>query len=84
MVDPHTADGIKVGLERRDAQIPLVCIETALPAKFGATIKEALRREPMRPAIYADLEARPQHCTVLPAAVERVKAYIADHAGAPA
>ncbi len=42
VVDPHTADGLKVGLERRDPRVPLVCIETALPAKFSATIKEAL------------------------------------------
>ncbi|MET0682677.1 MAG: threonine synthase [Casimicrobiaceae bacterium] len=77
VVDPHTADGLKVGLERRDPQVPLVCIETALPAKFSATIKEALGREPKRPAAYADLESRPQRCAVLPVAVDRVKAYIA-------
>ncbi len=82
IVDPHTADGLKVGRERRDKQVPLVCIETALPAKFSATIKEALGREPARPAAYADLEQRPQRFDVLPVAVERVKAYIAAHAGA--
>ncbi|TMH47499.1 MAG: threonine synthase [Betaproteobacteria bacterium] len=37
IVDPHTADGIKVGLERRDPGVALICIETALPAKFAAT-----------------------------------------------
>jgi threonine synthase len=84
VVDPHTADGLKVGLERRDRQVPLVCIETALPAKFGAAIKEALGREPARPAAYADLEQRQQRVTVLPAAVDSVKAYIAAHAGAAA
>ena len=84
VVDPHTADGLKVGREHRDPAVPLVCIETALPAKFAATIREALGREPERPAAYADLEQRPQRCTVLPADVERVKAYIAAHAGAAA
>ena len=82
IVDPHTADGLKVGLERRDTRVPLVCIETALPAKFGTTIKEALGREPERPAAYADLEARPQRCVVLPVAVDRVKAFIAANAKA--
>jgi len=84
VVDPHTADGLKVGLERRDPRVPLVCIETALPAKFSATIREALNMEPARPAAYADLEQRPQRCTVLPVEVDRVKAYIAAHAGAAA
>jgi threonine synthase len=84
VVDPHTADGLKVGREHRDPAVPLVCIETALPAKFAATIREALGRDPVRPEAYADLEQRSQRCAVLPPDVERVKAYIAEHAGADA
>jgi threonine synthase len=84
IIDPHTADGLAVGRVHRNPTIPLVCIETALPAKFAETIREALGRDPERPAAYADLEARPQRCEVLPADVERVKAYIAAHAGVPA
>ena len=82
VVDPHTADGLKVGRQYRDPNVPLVCIETALPAKFAATIREALGYDPARPAAYADLEARTQKCTVLPADVGRVKAYIMEHAQA--
>ena len=52
VVDPHTADGIKVGRERRDPDVPLICIETALPAKFAATIREALGRDPERPPAF--------------------------------
>jgi threonine synthase len=81
VVDPHTADGLGVGRVHRHPSIPLVCIETALPAKFAATIREALGREPVRPAAYADLEQRPQRCVVRPPDVARVKAYIAAHAG---
>ena len=80
VVDPHTADGIKVGRDRREPGASLICIETALPAKFAATIREALGRDPERPASYAGLEDRPQHCTVLPADAARVKAFIAAHA----
>ncbi len=80
MLDPHTADGVTVGRRYRDSGVPLVCIETALPAKFAATIREALDRDPERPAAYADLESRPQRCAELPAAVDRVKAYVAAHA----
>ncbi len=79
LIDPHTADGVKVARERREPGVPIVCVETALPAKFAATIREALGRDPDRPAAYADLESRPQRCTTLPAAVEPVKAYIAAH-----
>jgi threonine synthase len=84
VVDPHTADGLKVGRDHRDPAVPLVCIETALPAKFAATIREALGRDAERPAAYVGLEDRPQRCEVMPADVERVKAFIAAHAGAAA
>ena len=82
IVDPHTADGIKVGLERRDPDVALICIETALPAKFAATIREALGREPERPAAYARLEHLPQRFDVLRVDPAAVKAYIAARATA--
>jgi threonine synthase len=82
-IDPHTADGVFVSREHRLPGVPLVCVETALPAKFAGTIREALGREPERPAAFVGLEQRPQRCEVLPSDAARVKAYIAAHA-APA
>jgi threonine synthase len=80
VVDPHTADGVKVARERREPGVPMVCVETALPAKFAATIREALGCDAERPPAFADLESRPQRSTRMPADAERIKAYIATHA----
>mgnify|MGYP000856160060 CR=1 FL=1 len=80
VVDPHTADGIKVGREHRDPDVPLVCVETALPAKFAATIREALGREPGRPDAFVGLEARPQKCVTLPARAAAVRDYLVAYA----
>ncbi len=80
VIDPHTADGVKVGRECALPGVPLVCVETALPAKFAATIREALGRDPQRPARFEGLEQRPQRCEVLPADAARVRAFIAAHA----
>jgi len=80
VVDPHTADGIKVGREHRERDVPLIAVETALPAKFAATIREALGRDPDRPAGYVGLEQRPQRCTEMPADAAAVRTYIAAHA----
>jgi threonine synthase len=77
MVDTHTADGIKVGLEQRRPSLPLICLETALPAKFAETIQEALGREPERPAKLAGIENLPQRCVVMDADAAKLKAYIA-------
>jgi threonine synthase len=79
-IDPHTADGVKVGLEHREPGVPLVCLETAQPAKFAATLHEALGREPERPAEFRDLERLPQRFTLVEADAEAVKRYIAAHA----
>jgi threonine synthase len=81
LIDPHTADGVKVAREHLTPGVPMICLETALPAKFAETIVEAIGREPPRPAGYADLESRPQRFTVLPADVVRLKAYLEAHAG---
>ena len=81
IVDPHTADGIQVGLEKRDDAVPLICVETARAAKFAAIVREALGRDPERPAAYARLEALPQRFDVLAADPVAVKAYIAERAG---
>ncbi len=80
MIDPHTADGVKVGLEYREPGVPLVCLETAKPAKFAETIREALGREPGRPKGFENLEKRPQRVEVANVDAEAVKRYIARNA----
>jgi threonine synthase len=81
VIDPHTADGVKVAREHLTPGVPMICLETALPAKFAETIVEAIGREPERPAGYAGIESRPQRFTVLPVDVARLKAFVEAHAG---
>jgi threonine synthase len=81
IIDTHTADGIKVGLEYREEGVPLLCLETALPVKFEESIVEALGRKPERPAGYENLEALPQRFEVMDADVGKIKDYIVRHAG---
>ena len=76
-IDPHTADGINVGMQQREPGVPLICMETALPAKFAETIREALGRDPEVPPGYEGLESRLQRVAVMDPDVEAVKAYIA-------
>jgi threonine synthase len=80
VIDPHTADGVKVAREHQARGVPMICLETALPAKFADTIVDAIGHEPERPAGYADIESRPQRFMVMPADVARLKAYVEAHA----
>ena len=79
IIDTHTADGLKVALDKRQPGVPMLVLETALPAKFAATIEEALGLAPPRPAALDDLESRPKRVTVLPVSVDQVKQFIVDH-----
>ncbi len=81
IIDTHTADGVKVGLEYREEGVPLLCLETALPVKFEESIVEALGRPPERPPGYENIEALPQRFEVLDADVEQIKDYLVRHAG---
>lgn len=78
MIDTHTADGVKVAREHLRTEAMLV-LETALPIKFAATIEEALDRSPDRPAKFNGIEDLPKRVVVMPADVEKVKAYIQQH-----
>jgi len=80
MIDPHTADGLKVALAQREANVPMVVLETAQPVKFAETIREALGREPGRPRELEGLEALPQRVEVMEADAGAVKAFIAARA----
>ena len=81
VVDPHTADGLTVARRHLEPGVPTIVTETALPAKFSATIVEALGREPDRPERLRGLEALPQRVAVLPKDVDAVKEYLTRHAG---
>jgi len=80
-IDTHTADGIKVAREHMKPGVPMIVLETALAAKFNETILEALGTDAERPAGFDDIEALPQRYVVMPADVDQMKAYIADHTG---
>ena len=79
MIDTHTADGLKVAREHLQAGVPMLVLETALPAKFSSTIHEALGLEPDRPAALRDIESLPKRFTVMPVDAPRVKDYIVRH-----
>ena len=77
LIDPHTADGVKVARELREAGETVVCLETALAAKFADTIREAVGNvEIPRPAKLQGLEDLPQKVQNVPNQAEAVKEII--------
>ncbi|MFT4103570.1 MAG: threonine synthase [Burkholderiaceae bacterium] len=81
MVDTHTADGLHVARDWREPGVPMICLETALPIKFAESIREALGREPERPARFEGIEDLPKRVETMPVDVDRLKRYIAERCG---
>ena len=76
-IDTHTADGVKVAMEHREPGVQVVCLETALPVKFEASMVEALGRKPVRPAGLDGIEDLPQSFEVMDADAALIRRFIA-------
>ena len=81
LIDPHTADGVKVARDvRNQVDTPIVCLETALPVKFAETINEAIGKDPEIPARFAEIMDADRFVVDMPNDAEAVKKYIAENA----
>ena len=76
MIDPHTADGIKVALDHIDQDTPMIVLETALPIKFEQSILEATGKKPERPEGLKDIELLKQKLEILDNDVDLIKSFI--------
>jgi threonine synthase len=79
LVDTHTADGLKVAAAHTTPGVPMIVLETALPAKFAATITEALGPDgpvPQVPSALLGIENLPKRFTPMQPDVAAVKRFI--------
>ncbi len=85
VIDPHTADAVKVArdLTSDDTPMtePIIVLETALPVKFSETIVEALGHDVDRPDRFAGIESLPRKVMHLPNDVNAVKHLIETYLG---
>ena len=80
LLDPHTAVGVNAAENCRSGEIPVVCLATAHPAKFGDAVRRAIGREPDLPPGLQGLAARESRCEILDPETKAVQDYIAGHA----
>ncbi|MEC7300760.1 MAG: threonine synthase, partial [Pseudomonadota bacterium] len=60
---PHSAVGVKVAEEKRDASVPMITLATAHPAKFPDAVEAATGIRPGLPPHMADLFDRDEKVT---------------------
>ncbi|MCM5705583.1 threonine synthase [Larsenimonas salina] len=80
LLDPHTATGFYAAEAKRwDQTTPMVTLATAHPAKFeDAVVKAGFEGAPLPPSM-ADLLERDERYEVLPAELEAVQRFVAEH-----
>ncbi len=79
VIDPHTADALKVGRAHAEAGTPMIVLETALAAKFNATVREAIGSDAPRPKRFAGIESLPRRFMAMPPDLDRLKVFIAEN-----
>jgi len=76
-IDPHTAVGLHVAGQFLQAEVPMVCMGTAHPAKFADIITDILPAQTISHPTLDALEDLPERKVMLEANVQEVKDYIA-------
>jgi threonine synthase len=77
IIDPHTAVAVAAARAGGDgSESPVIALATAHPAKFPDAVRQATGIVPPLPPRLADLYEGEERMTVLPAEVNRVRAFI--------
>ena len=82
LMDPHTAVAYKVANENLSADVPMITLSTAHPAKFPAAVKAATDVDAELPTWLSDLYEREERFEVLENAQDAVEAFIKSRARA--
>jgi threonine synthase len=72
IIDPHTADGVWVGMNMPSDNVPMIFLETALATKFEEYTQEVLGKIPPRPARFVGIETLPQRYQMVNPSVSEV------------
>ncbi len=76
IIDPHTADGVKVAREYLEPGVSMIVLETAKPAKFPEIVFEATGERIGMPERLAGLLELPQHVTEMTGDEHELRSYI--------
>jgi threonine synthase len=80
LLDPHTAVGVNAAQKCKSENIPVVCLATAHPAKFGEAVSKAIGKTPELPPGLQGLEDRDTRCEVLNPDIKTIQDFIAKNA----
>lgn len=76
ILDPHTAVGVRAGMDQCPPGYPLISLGTAHAAKFPQAVQEAIGCQPPVPEPLHGIMDKPCRCQQMPADVDAIKELI--------
>ena len=76
LIDPHSADGLYGAMQHQDSENPVIVLETAQPAKFSETMREAVGFAVPPPKGMEKLMLLPQRVKTIDADADVLKSLI--------
>lgn len=79
ILDPHTAVGVHCALKHQRKGIPICCLATAHPAKFGDTVEEAIGKPLDLPESITALMGKESRCELMDADRNLIQDFVKKH-----
>jgi len=79
ILDPHTAVGVKAAKDFKTGGVPIVCLATAHPAKFGDVVNRAIGISPEIPASLEGIRDKDTRCELMAADKNAIQHFVAEH-----
>ncbi|MGB3212249.1 MAG: threonine synthase [Desulforhopalus sp.] len=76
VLDPHTAIGVSAAKQHKTAGVPMVCLATAHPAKFGEVVEQAIGTQPHIPGNLVDITDKPTRCEIMDADINKIQEFV--------
>jgi threonine synthase len=80
ILDPHTAIGVKAAQQYKTVGVPMVCLATAHPAKFGTVVEAAIGSPPPVPDSLIGIIDKPSRCQLMDADMKKVHEFVTKNA----
>jgi threonine synthase len=83
ILDPHTAVGVKAAQKFKTGGVPIVCLATAHPAKFGDVVEKAINIPLEMPESIIGISDKETRCELMAADKTAIQNYITERALQP-
>jgi threonine synthase len=80
VLDPHTAIGVQAAQQYKTVGVPMVCLATAHPAKFGKVVEDAIGTPPFTPDSLIGIIDKPSRCELMDADMEQIQEFVSKNA----